>query len=81
MAFNAAFFVAVSVSVPRDSGASAITTYYLAQQLGILVGVNSTAAVMRSVFKNHLIENLALEPMANKACYSFHREVFLLLRN
>ncbi|KAJ5575060.1 hypothetical protein N7450_008959 [Penicillium hetheringtonii] len=79
MAFNAAFFVAVSVSVPRDSGASVITTYYLAQQLGILVGVNSTAAVVRSVFKNHLMENLALEPMANKACYFFRQEPFLLI--
>lgn len=81
MAFNAAFFVAISVSVPRDSGASAVTSYYLAQQMGILVGVNSTAAVTRSMFKNHLKRNLDLKPMANKVCQYYDQNYLVLSIN
>ncbi|KAJ5637948.1 hypothetical protein N7490_007827 [Penicillium lividum] len=60
--FSSTLFVAVSVSVSKDKAASAITIYYLSQQLGIMVGTATTAAVTRSVFQGQLLKKLAMEP-------------------
>lgn len=70
MGVNAALFVAMSASVPKDHGASTITTYYLFQQLGVMAGVTSTAAFTRNVFKGRLVEKLAGEPKANEVSTS-----------
>lgn len=59
-------FVAISVAVPKNAGAGAITTYYLAQQIGMVVGVTTTSVFTRNVFRNDLLRKLALEPNANE---------------
>ncbi|KAJ5109745.1 transporter [Penicillium argentinense] len=61
MGLNSALFVAMSVSVPKDKSAAALTTYYLVQQLGMLVGVISTASLTQNTFKSYLVEKLAGE--------------------
>jgi preprotein translocase subunit SecF len=57
-------FVAISVSVPKNAGSGAITSYYLAQQVGMVVGVTATAVITRKVFRNDLLEKCAMEPNA-----------------
>lgn len=59
-------FVAISVAVPKNAGAGAITTYYLAQQVGMVVGVTATAVFTRKVFRNGLLREFAMEPNANE---------------
>ena len=59
-------FVAISVAAPKSSGAGPITTYYLAQQIGMVVGVTATSVFTRAVFRNDLLVKLAMEPNATE---------------
>lgn len=59
-------FVAISVAVPKNAGAGPITTYYLSQQIGMVVGVTATSVFTRNVFRNDLLEKLAMEPNAKE---------------
>ena len=62
MGLNSALFVAMSVSVPKDKSASALTSYYLVQQLGMMAGVISTASLTQSTFRSQLVKKLAGDP-------------------
>jgi hypothetical protein len=68
MGLNSALFVAMSVSVPKDKSAVALTTYYLVQQLGMLVGVISTASLTQNTFKSYLVERLTGESNWKEVC-------------
>ncbi|KAJ5263966.1 transporter [Penicillium angulare] len=67
-------FVAISVAAPKDSGAGPITTYYLAQQIGMVVGVTATSVFTRNVFRSNLLESLAMEPNAQEIIENILRE-------
>ena len=51
-------FIGLSVSVPERQTATAVSTYYLCQQVGILVGVGASAAILRINFQRTLLRQL-----------------------
>ncbi|KAJ5919892.1 hypothetical protein N7454_009727 [Penicillium verhagenii] len=55
-------FVALSAHSPKDYVARLITTYYLMQQIGTVVGVSVTAWLVRSNFANALQTKFAGNP-------------------
>ena len=51
-------FIGLSASAPKPQTATAVSTYYLSQQVGILVGVGASAAILRMDFRNALLRQL-----------------------
>lgn len=47
-------FTALSVSVPDQMTATAMTNYYLCQQLGLVLGVSVTSAASQALFRKYL---------------------------
>ena len=52
--FFSVTFVGLSASVPSQLSATAMTAYYLAQQLGMMMGISATSVTCRMVFKAYL---------------------------
>lgn len=59
-------FVAISVATPKSAGAGPITTYYMSQQIGMVVGVTASSVFTRDAFRNILIDKLADHPYATE---------------
>lgn len=57
--FFSVTFVGLSASIPDRMSATAMTVYYLAQQLGMMMGITATSVTCRMVFKNYLERKLA----------------------
>lgn len=53
-------FSALSVSVPSQMTATAMTNYYLCQQLGLVVGVSVVSSASRAVFEKGLSQDIPL---------------------
>ncbi|KAF4771823.1 hypothetical protein HAV15_004710 [Penicillium sp. str.  len=53
-------FTALSVSVPSQMTATAMTNYYLCQQLGLVVGVSVVSSASRAVFEKGLSQDIPL---------------------
>lgn len=51
-------FIGLSASAPKPQTATAVSTYYLSQQVGILVGVGASAAILRMDFRKTLLRQL-----------------------
>lgn len=51
-------FIGMSFGAPKGCLETCITTYYLFQQLGLIVGPASGVAVVQRVFGNRLAQNL-----------------------
>lgn len=51
-------FTALSVSVPKEMTATAMTNYYLCQQLGLVVGVSVTSAASQGLFERYLFHDI-----------------------
>lgn len=52
-------FTALSVSVPKEMTATAMTNYYLCQQLGLVVGVSVTSAASQGLFERYLVHDIS----------------------
>ena len=52
--FFSVTFVGLSASIPSQTSAPAMTAYYLAQQLGMMMGISATSVTCRMVFKAFL---------------------------
>ena len=59
-------FVAISVATPKSAGAGPITTYYMSQQIGMVIGVTASSVFTRDAFRNILIDKLADHPYATE---------------
>ncbi|KAJ5880815.1 transporter [Penicillium subrubescens] len=57
--FFSVTFVGLSASIPNQMSATAMTVYYLAQQLGMMMGITATSVTCRMVFKEYLERKLA----------------------
>lgn len=49
-------FVRISAAAPKDRIATAVSLFYLAQQIGLMTGTSSSAAVVQSGFRERLQE-------------------------
>jgi hypothetical protein len=70
-------FTALSISVPSQMTATAMTNYYLCQQLGLVLGVAVTSATSRAIFKKCLFQEIADGREKSKVCFqclAFFRE-------
>lgn len=61
-------FTALSISVPSHMTATAMTNYYLCQQLGLVLGVAVTSAASRAIFKKYLLQEIADGREKSKVC-------------
>lgn len=61
-------FIGLSASAPKRQIATAVSTYYLSQQVGILVGVGASAAMLRMDFRKTLLRQL--ENYSDRNCVS-----------
>lgn len=55
---NSSQFIALSAAVEKVQLATTISTFSLAQQLGMLVGASGSAALLRMVFRKGLVKRL-----------------------
>ena len=60
----ATLFMGLSASIPKGMSATAITVYYMAQQLGMILGVTLAAAACRRAFEAQLFRHLGAYPEA-----------------
>lgn len=51
-------FAGMARSTPRRFSAEGVTAYYLAQQVGCVIGTNAAAKLLRNVFKEQLQNSL-----------------------
>ena len=49
-----ALFIGLTANAPASQRATAISIYYLGQQIGVIFGVGSFATVLDSIFRNTL---------------------------
>lgn len=61
-------FTALSVSVPSQMTATAMTNYYLCQQLGLVVGVSVVSSASRAVFEKGLSQDIPLSKDKSQVC-------------
>ena len=61
MSLNAQF-VGLTAAAPEEQEGTAIGVYYLSQQVGMIVGVGSFAALLETVFSNNLRRALGSFP-------------------
>lgn len=54
-------FVGISAVTPQEHSPAVITTYYLAQQLGIILGVTAAATVCRHKLRDELVQRLGTD--------------------
>lgn len=57
-------FMALSASIPRSKSGTIIAVYYMAQQIGIVLGTTLSSSLCRRVFENNLWKNLETTPDA-----------------
>lgn len=87
----ATLFIGISASIPKNMSATAITSYYMSQQLGMILGVTLAAAACRRTFEAQLFRKLGAYPEAfqsikhilgdYKFVYSFPESVQYLVRS
>jgi len=61
-------FTALSISVPSQMTATAMTNYYLCQQLGLVVGVSVASAASRALFEKSLSEDIPPREDKSQVC-------------
>lgn len=64
-------FTGLSVSVPRQMTATAMTNYYLCQQLGLVVGVSVASAASRALFEKSLSQDIPPGNDQSQVCVPF----------
>ena len=55
---NSSQFIGLSASVKKSRLATAISIFFLSQQIGMMVGASASTAVLRHWFRNALLRNL-----------------------
>lgn len=61
-------FSGLSVSVPSEMTATAMTNYYLCQQLGLVVGISVVSSASRAVFEKCLSHDIPLHKDKSQVC-------------
>lgn len=65
-------FTGLSVSVPSEMTASAMTNYYLCQQLGMVAGVSVASAASRALFKQCLFQDIPQSSEKSKVRFQLY---------
>ena len=73
-------FTALSASVPSQMTATAMTNYYLCQQLGLVVGVSVVSSASRAVFEKGLSQDIPLSKDKSQVCVQILLGPFFLSR-
>lgn len=63
-------FIGLSASAPEDQRATAISVYFLCQQIGIIIGVGSSTALVEAVFETNLKRRLQGLPSTDEVSRS-----------
>lgn len=51
-------FVGLTISAPKAQSVIAVSVYYLSQQIGSMIGVATSAALLRRDFSHRLLQRL-----------------------
>ena len=68
MSLNAQF-IGLTAAAPENQQGTAIGVYYLSQQVGMIFGVGSFAALLETVFSNNLSRALNSFPERDEVSY------------
>ena len=63
---NSSQFTGLAASVEKSELATAVSTFYLSQQIGLMIGAGGSAALLRRTFRDALMVNLSGFPNADK---------------
>lgn len=55
---NSSQFIGLSAAVQKAQLASTISTFFLSQQIGMMIGAGGSAALLRTVFRASLVKML-----------------------
>lgn len=55
-------FMGLSASTPNDQMATAISVYYLGQEVGVIAGIGISSAILHGVFRSTLVRRLIDSP-------------------
>ena len=55
---NSSQFVGVSAAVERPQLATTISTFFLSQQMGMMIGASGSGALLQRTFRNALVKRL-----------------------
>lgn len=69
MSLNAQF-VGLTAAASEEQQGTAIGVYYLSQQVGMIIGVGSFAALLETVFSNNLRRSLDSFPGIDEVCHT-----------
>ena len=67
---NSSQFTGLAASVEKSQLATAVSTFYLSQQIGLMIGAGGSAALLRRTFRDALMVNLSGFPNADKVSVS-----------
>lgn len=67
---NSSQFTGLAASVEKSQLATAVSTFYLSQQIGLMIGAGGSAALLRRSFRDALMANLSGFPDADKVSVS-----------
>ena len=55
---NSSQFIGLAASIEKPQLATAVSLFYLSQQMGLMIGASGSAALLRTSFRNALVKNL-----------------------
>ncbi|MCJ1230374.1 hypothetical protein MMC12_007047 [Toensbergia leucococca] len=55
---NSSQFIGLAASIEKPQLATAVSLFYLSQQIGLMIGASGSAALLRKTFRDALVENL-----------------------
>lgn len=67
---NSSQFTGLAASVERSQLATAVSMFYLSQQVGLMMGASGSAALLRRTFRDALMANLSGLSNADKVSTS-----------
>lgn len=65
-------FTALNIRAPKARAGSAVSVYLLCQQLGVMLGISSSTALVHVTFRNGLFERLASSPNKDKVWKTYY---------
>lgn len=79
---NSSQFTSLAASVEKAHLATAVSIFYLSQQIGLMVGASGSAALLRKAFRDALVKNLSNYVDHDKVsefliCITFHSDTLV----
>lgn len=75
---NSSQFIGLSATVEKSQLATTISVFFLSQQIGMMIGASASSALLRSTFRDALVENLSDRKGGDQVsflCYCFEQEL------